>query len=194
MQVAKQKRKIMQKLARKIIMILALVPSIAFGNLIDLTPGGFHESDLPPVFVSFVSRVNRDILFFDSIYASPTNGFPAGWVSHFGVLNGGVYFFSHIDLSGPVPTTTISWDFGDSGFYLTNVLAEAAVPGNDLAHLYGLGRDRFLGEGTVILDGIVDMNSIAFYGRNINMVPDSGTTLGLFMIGLLGLFYARIKR
>jgi hypothetical protein len=173
---------------QKLIAILALVPSIAFGSLIDLTPGGFHESDLPQVFLNFTRQVNRSVLFFDSIYASPTNGHPAGWVSQFGDLDGGIFFFSNIDLTGPIPTTTISWDFHNSGgFFLTYVLAEAAVPGNDFANLYK-ATNGFEGEGSITLDGIIDINSIAFYGQNFATIPDLGSTIGLFLIGLVTLY------
>jgi hypothetical protein len=177
------------KKIKLITMVLALVPSIAFGSLIDLTPGGFNVNDpFPEAFTKFIVTVNagpRTIMFFDSFYTSPTNGFPTGWVSQYGALHGGD-FISFIDFTGPSPVTTFSWDFGDSGFYLTNILAE----GDAWAHLYGVGAGiRFIGEGTITLNGIVDINSIAFYGKNINQgVPDSGTTLGLFMIGLVSLY------
>jgi hypothetical protein len=192
MQVAAEKREIMHQIKR-LIAILTLVPSIAFGSLIDLTPGGFNVNDpFPEAFTKFIVTVNagpRTIMFFDSFYTSPTNGFPTGWVSQYGALHGGD--FIHIDLTGPVPVTTFAWDFGDSGFYLTNVLTE----GDAWAHLYGIGAGtRFTGEGTITLNGIIDINSIAFYGKNINQgVPDTGTTLGLFVIGLLGLFTYRKK-
>lgn len=177
---------------KRIFAILTLVPSICFGNLIDLTPGGFHEGDFPLSYVNFLNQVGHsNILFFDSIYASPTNGFPAGWVSQFGVLHGGDFISSDIDLTSPVPVTTLSWDFGDSGFFLTNVLVERGIAGGgDLAHLYGTyGSQRFSGDGTIILDGITDFNSIAFYGRNTSMpAPDSGWTIALFLIGIISLF------
>jgi hypothetical protein len=179
---------------KKTILLLTLVPSIAFGNLIDLTPGGFYADNAPPVFYDFLVKAERPNhwYFFDSIYASPTNGFPAGWVSRFGELNGGVYFFSNIDQSGPVPTTTISWNFGGNGS-LCFVLIDAGVANGNLGALSNLYRvplkERFEGEGTVTLDGFYDINSIAFYGRLPSQgVPDSGTTIGLFLIGLLGIF------
>jgi hypothetical protein len=178
---------------QKLIMILALVPTIAFGSLIDLTPGGWHTTDPEPqAFTDFLLlRQPQQLLFFDQMYATTTNGFGPGWVSQFGVLNGGVYFFAHIDQSGPVPFTTISWDFGDSGYFMKYILVDGLLTTSDnfWENLYGVrNRDLFQGEGTITINGIVDINSIAFYGKNLDMVPDYGSTLGLFLIGLIGLY------
>lgn len=184
---------------KKAILTLALVPSVCFGSLLDLTPGGWRATDpMPQAFIDFIRLPQPSwVMFFDQIYATQTNSFGPGWVSRFGLLNGGTYFFAHIDQSGPVPITTISWDFGDSGYFMTYILVDSlfGTPDNFWENLYAVrGDDIFEGEGILTINGIVDINSIAFYGNNIANIPDYDSTLGLFLVGLIGLFCHRQRR
>jgi hypothetical protein len=177
----------------KLAVILALAClSSARATLIDLTPGGF-STEMPKPYFAFISQINRGLTFFDSMKSTPYNIFgvdyPAGWISQFGILDGGVYFFAHIDESGPVPQTTISWDMTNSGYYLSFVTVE----GNGWGHLYRVPRAKLIGEGSVTLNGIVPINQIAFYGRGIHWVPDTGSTLGLFALGVGALAFLRKK-
>lgn len=174
---------------KKLAIILFLVATIARADIIDLNPGG--SSDLTPEFLHFINEQydtgNGLLLFFDEMRPAPytINGvtYPAGWVSQFGVLNGGTYFFSNLDQTGPVPTTTISWDMTGSGFCcLRYVLAES----------FGGLRDLFLitkpddmsGSTTITIDGHTNIDSLSFYGR-VNEIPDSGTTIVLLIFALL---------
>lgn len=174
------------------------IPSICLGHLIDLTPGGFQGSDpFPEVFNQWLQNTPRKYQFLDSMSAVPYTLFgvtyPAGWVSQFGALDGGTYFFCHIDQTGPVPQTIISWDFTGTDFFLRNVLVTG-----DATNLYGVSwLERIKGEGTIVADGVGNIFDVAFYG-NIpgQSVPDSGTTLSLFVVGLVGLcaFRKNIRR
>jgi hypothetical protein len=173
---------------KRIAVILTLIPSLCVGSLIDVTPGGFHTGDFPRPFLQFINDQRGVIQFFDSMTSVPTSGFPAGWISQFGILNGGTFFFAHIDESGPVPTTEISWDFSGSNFFLLAVLVEGLD--NDLKNLY---RIRFTdparteGSATITINGTANIFDIAFFG-NDHFVLDSGWTIVLFFIGLISLF------
>lgn len=173
-----------------LIALLALIPGIAPGSLIDLTPGGFDPGNpFPLVFNQWLGHKPgqfKNYQFFDSMYAQPANGFPAGWVSLFGALNGGTYFFADIDVTGPVPTTTISWDFTGTDFYLKFVLADGFERSNLFAVPY---LQRLESSGTIVIDGIDNIQNLSFYG-NIpgTTIPDAGSTIGLFFIGLASLY------
>lgn len=173
---------------RIIILLLALTTG-ARATLIDLTPGGFDVGTFPPPFLEFLrQQASHTLLFYDSMSAVPytINGttYPGGWVSQFGILNGGTYFFCHIDQSGPVPETTISWDFTGTDFFLKDVLVEG---NNGWANLYRVSNPRLPAEGSVTIDGVLDIYQIAFYGINPNQVPDTSSTLGLLVLAVAGL-------
>jgi hypothetical protein len=169
------------------ILILLATVSLARANLIDLTPGGFDETQpYPQAFWQFIEReFYKRITFFDAAH-------PTGWDSMYGALNGGTYFST--DLPGnPGPGTNVSWDFTTlPGWSMSIILVEGELWG----HLYGV-RNAFkftdLGDEITLHHG-VNIQSIAFYGRNPDSapVPDTGSTLALMASGLLGLFfYAR---
>lgn len=169
------------------LLILLAAVSIARANLIDLTPGGFDETQpYPAAFTDFIDRqfYNR-ITFFDAAH-------PTGWDSLYGALNGGTYFST--DLPGnPGSSANVSWNFTTlPGWNMSILLVEGELWG----HLYGV---RNASELTDLSDEItlhdgVNIQSLAFYGRNPESapVPDSGSTLALMGMGLLGIFvYAR---
>jgi hypothetical protein len=185
---------------RIIVFITALLISTAHANLIDLTPGGFSENSPPPAFNQFLLGQTRgNLLFFDSISAIPYElygqTYPPGWVSKFGILNGGVYFFSNLDKTGPVTNSTISWNFTGTDFWLRELYVWGRV--NDSATLTNLYRvpwsDRFQSDGTVTLNGITNIEQIAFYGTDPSHVPDGGMSLSLFILSLLALGYLKYE-
>jgi hypothetical protein len=66
----------------------------------------------PPAYRNFINQQRAGLIFLDSFRSIPwVDGqgieHPAGWVSHFGKLNGGVYFLASIENG----TATVSWDF-----------------------------------------------------------------------------------
>ena len=146
-------------------------PQVADRYLIDLTPGGFYEPDAehwPQAFIDFlVSQLpDGDLLFFDEMIAVPyeINGveYPPGWVSQFGVLNGGTYFFCHIDRTGPVPVTIIRWDFTGSDYYLDTIYIHDNE--TDFTSLYKIQIGN-RGVGRVTIDNFKRLDHIAFYGK-----------------------------
>jgi hypothetical protein len=146
-------------------------PQVANRYLIDLTPGGFYEPDAehwPQAFIDFLvsQPPDGDLLFFDEMIAVPyeINGveYPPGWVSQFGVLIGGTYFFCHIDQTGPVPVTIIRWDFTGSGYYLDTIYIHDNE--TDFTSLYKI-RIGNRGVGRVTIDNFKRIDDIAFYGK-----------------------------
>jgi hypothetical protein len=164
------------------ILILVATVSLARANLIDLTPGGFDLTQpYPKAFTNFIIReVSNRITFFDAAH-------PTGWDSMFGALNGGTYFST--DLIGNLGSSAnVSWNFSSlPGWNMSLLLVEGELWG----HLYGV-RDalKFTDLDQVTLHDNLEIQSLAFYGRNPDSapVPDTGSTLTLMVSGLLGLF------
>ena len=172
-------------------LILLATISIANANLIDLTPGGFNVYDgLPQAFIHTIvdQQARGQITFFDSVT-------PDGWVSIFGHLNGGTNFFTSL-IGNPGPTANVSWDFKTLPGYSMSVLLVEGLGGWD--NLYAVPRGfRFVDlNDEITLHGTLPITSLAFYGRTPSSpVPDTGSTLALMSIGLLGMFvYARRVR
>jgi len=177
----------------KITLLLIATATVAHANLIDLTPGGFNiNNGFPPEFNRFVGlEATRQITFFDSAahgFFAPPPVYLDGWVSKFGALNGGTYFFT--DLFGhDTSTANVSWDFSSlPGWSMRMILVEGGDGPNAWDNLYAVG-PRFLitnpGDMVALHDGAI-ISSIAFYGRTpTSPVPDTGSTLMLLGIALL---------
>jgi hypothetical protein len=158
----------------------------AHAHLIDRTPGGFNfNNGLPPAFLQLINEeVSNQIDFFDEHTRS-------GWVSQFGVLDGGTYFFT--DLTFGMTTANVSWDFtgiDDFSMRWINVFGRDAN-GDAWGHVYQVtGGESFVSNGSlpVILNGDAEIWSISFYGRSpLTVVPDAGSSLALFGIAVAGL-------
>jgi hypothetical protein len=156
-------------------------------HLIDMTPGGFNfNNGVPPAFLQLINaQVSNQIDFFDEHTRS-------GWVSQFGVLNGGTYFFT--DLTFGMTTANVSWDFtgiDDFSMRWINVFGSDAN-GDAWGHVYQVGGGEWFdsnGSLPVILNGDAEIWSISFFGRSpfTNRVPDAGSSLALFGIAVAGL-------
>jgi hypothetical protein len=172
----------------KLTILLCALAGTVHANLIDLTPGGFDFTQpYPKEFLNFVHReVDNRITFFDAAH-------PNGWDSLYGALNGGTYFFTNL-IGNPGPTANVSWDFTTLPGWSMSVLL---IEGEMWGHLYGVG-GRFdtvdLGDLVTLHDGL-NITSLAFYGRNPDSasVPDSGSTLALMGIALVGFFFLQRK-
>jgi hypothetical protein len=159
---------------KKLITIITIaITSSIHAAIVPLTPGGFSEDNPPAAFTAFLqAQANGNLLFFDEMSAIPytINGitYPPGWVSQFGVLNGGVYFFCHIDQSGPVPTTTISWDMRGSGYYMTEIYVHGFdPPAPQLSSLYGVTwHGMSVDQGSVTINRTLLITSISFFGTD----------------------------
>ena len=167
-----------------ITMIMLACVCSARGNLIDLTPGGFSPDNAPPVFFQFVNQeAQHHFEFFDE--AQPT-----GWVSLFGVLNGGTYFDT--DLFGhQTETAQVSWDFATlPGYSMYRLLISGRdSDGTAWMNLYAVPHNFLFSDlDQIMLHAGADIASIAFYGRTpASPVPDTSTTVSLLAMALCAL-------
>ena len=155
----------------KLLLILLITVTTTFGQLIDLTPGGFDpEQGLPPAFFQLQEQV-----FFDEAahgWFQLPNGqhYFNGWVSMFGELDGGTYFFTNLFVLGDTPSASVWWDFRTLNNYgLTMINVWGRKPdGTSWEHIYGVrrGLQKMSHPVLVTLDGMTFINSIAFYGSD----------------------------
>ncbi len=164
----------------KIVILLCALVGTVHATLIDLTPDGFSYLDPWPTVVSnFFGDYGLGLQNLAG--ANIVNNQPV-W-SPFTIF-GNDHFSLEMNALGT--GADVSWDLTGTQYHLRFVLAE----GSDyLAHLYAVrGRELFEGDGFVTIDGTTRITGgITFAGSNT--IPDSGTTLALMSIGLLGLFF-----
>jgi hypothetical protein len=185
---------------KKYIWIAALfVACNAYGSLIDVTPGGFTNAALPPVVLQFLngsfsvnatgSPFGAGEQFFDE--ADFNFGGHTGWVSQFGVLNGGTYFFTDLFTISPWTTASVWWNFPPAFQGLSSRMNAIWVYGTDgVENLYfvGGGDLAMSGPRSVTADGKGTIDAITFFGKFNQRVPDTGksiTLLGLSLIGIV---------
>jgi hypothetical protein len=167
-------------------------------SLIDLTPGGFHPDAYPDGFQQFLIENGHLFTFFDEARVVPYDGPHGtkidahGWISLYGALNGGQFFFTDLFDIDPTPTAQIWWDFAGSGASLYRVfLWGRNADGLPWEHIYGIPEgDRYASAGleNVTLGAGVDIGSIAFYGRPASWpAPESGSTAALLVLALGGI-------
>jgi hypothetical protein len=172
----------------KQILLLIVCAGTAHAHLIDLTPGGFDiDQGLPPAFKRLQTHIFFDSAAHGVFDTLEGQQYLDGWVSRFGTLNGGTYFFT--DLFGrDTPTASISWDFdgAPTGYWLTTIdVFGRRADGSPWENIYGVSvGQRFEGIGSVTLDGFTTIMGISFYGLNPATVPDSADTSALFILGL----------
>ena len=144
-------------------------------NLIDLTRGGFSpQQGLPPAYFKLIDQT-----FFDEaahgVFELP--GQPPQddnqWISMFGDLDGGTYFFTNLfTLPLETPSALIWWNFtGEpNGYHVTMILVEGQkADGTAWANIYRVPpghQIRSIGESLVTLDGMASIYSISFWGDN----------------------------
>jgi hypothetical protein len=182
----------------RIVVISALFAITAHANLIDLTPGGFNAvNGLPPAFHRLQTQLFFDEAAFGTFDLPNGPVFIDGWVSQFGVLNGGQFFFTNLFAVSPTPTASISWNFNGapSGDWLSTIDVFTETPSGTVdENIYAVPwGQRFDGVGTVTIDGTSQINGISFYGLNPATVPDGGVSLSLFSLSLLALGYLKYE-
>jgi hypothetical protein len=175
------------------IITLALSTSV-HAALINLTPGGWeyaaHTNNAPPPLLQLLHQeAHNDIAFYDE--ARSYQGFQ-GWVSQFGVLNGGTYFFADLTLNGIEPFAAVNWNFDALPQYGVRFLDVVGFNNGDFWESIYLvtGNTMFDSGGDLLLslNGTIDINSISFYGTTpTTTVPDSGSTIALMGLGLVAL-------
>jgi len=181
------------KTIRTIIVSSALLISAAHANLIDLTPGGFDPGQgLPPAFHRLQTHV-----FFDTaahgVFGPPPTYYD-GWISQYGALNGGTYFFTNLFDLGDTPTASIWWNFNGApnGYWLSTIdVFGRRADGTPWENIYGVPRgDRFISpsDQLVIVDGFTTIMGISFYGLNPETVPDKVNTGALLLLAVSAVF------
>lgn len=154
--------------------MLALTAGVHAG-FINLNPGGYEyaapEFNPPPSLLQLINdEFQNRISFFDSAT-------PNGWVSQFGVLNGGTYFFTNLINGVPLSTALVSCDFLGSPYTMRYVDVVGSNNGDFWESVYLVtGATRLDSNGWLetLLDETVIIDSIAFYGTTPENVPDSG--------------------
>jgi hypothetical protein len=187
--------------------ILIATASVVHANLIDLTPLGFDPAHgLPPAYFELGKE-----LFFDQaahgVFNLPEGKqYLNGWVSRYGVLNGGQYFFTNLFAIGNSPNAQIWWNFNNSAagysLGLIDVFGRKS-DGSTWENIYMIPQgERFLSleHQLVTLDGMTTIMGISFYGFHGRSffdkpaVPDSGGTLLLLSLGLAALLLTNRQR
>jgi len=157
----------------KVAILLICLASLCRADIVDLTPGGFEGDPLPP---SFFKLFELD--FFDEAAHGVFN-LPGSrkqylnqWVSQYGDLDGGKYFFTNIFiLPRHTPSAQVWWSFPGMPIRPPNFslgmldIFGRKSDGTPWEHLYLVrGPNRFFGQTTVTLDGDTGIESISFYG------------------------------
>jgi hypothetical protein len=164
---------------KKAIMILALVPSIALGSLIDLTPGGFNVLNPPPVYVDW-----RDNHFNHDSFGTAFYTTGLGWDRHF--LGSPLFELTLAD-SGRV--ATLSWNLTGTPYSFTFLFVGTGPDGT--LNMYRVSDDQLrVGEAIVTINDFYPITALGIYGLRppVLSVPDFSSTIGLFLIGLVSLY------
>jgi hypothetical protein len=145
---------------------------------------------LPPALIQFINlETQHAIAFFDEAT-------PAGWISLYGELPGGTYFFTNL-IGQQTETAQVSWDFTLPGYGMTDLLLFGR-DGNGHAwmNLYGVQSGfQFVDFDQIMLHDGADIASIGFYGRTPDSpVPDTGSAFALFSLSLCAVVYGTARQ
>lgn len=150
---------------------LALVSS-AHANLIDLTPGGYDILNPPQVIVDW-----------NNYYYSLPHGERPRYLGEDAITVTGMF----------TQQATVSWDLSGTDYGLQWIYVYhffAGYPMQGVGHFYQVSEDSWVtGSGAITLDGTTTIEWVLPFGNRL--VPDSGATILLFGLSLVGLFYAR---
>ena len=162
----------------KILILLLALTATARANLIDLTPGGYDPLNPPPVVVQWEQQIGQTI--FGIVYAQINN--PGYWYP--GYLQPPLV---SIDTMGQ-PTAALSWNLTGTPFSVAWIGLNGP---NGLSNLYQVtSPDQIFDlSALVTLDGETPIVTLALFGPvAIPRLPETGTTLFLFSLGLIALF------
>jgi len=191
-------------------LMLALALSLAASTLnavlIDTTPGGFDWStatEIPPALLEIAHKQEQSqlALFDDAAVVQPSGGHSdniPGWLSAFGVLNGGTLFDTDLFQLDPTANANVWWNFADSGYSLRWIdVFGHDVNGTPWEYFYYVDRKGFQNSGSalVTLNDSARIEDIALYGRTPFMaIPESGQTWVLMAVGIVAtLLYKRLQ-
>jgi VPDSG-CTERM motif len=174
--------KVEKNMKLKLVLISILLGCISsvHATLIDLTPGGFAWNNRPPVFERFLFDWNHRTTSI--IAGANINGSTVNWspFTLFGPNN--------FSINPEGPNADVGWNLTNTdGYFMQYIWVTGEGDSSQITdHLYRVDSlTRFEGNGFVIIDGFDTITSMVFLGTNT--VPDTGTTLFLFGIGLIGL-------
>jgi hypothetical protein len=184
-----------------ITLLAILVSPLANANLVDLDPGGFVFTNGGGLPIGF-DRLQTELFFDEAAFGTfdlpsgPT--FIDGWVSQFGVLNGGQFFFTNLFQVSPTASALIWWNFNGApnGDWLSTIdVFGRRADGTAVENIYAVPwGDRFLSpsDQTVTLDGITTIMGISFYGLNPATVPEQTDTAALLMLALSAILFTHL--
>jgi hypothetical protein len=176
---------------------LAGTTMMAQAKLIDVV--SFSQFPVPDEYIDvFITMAKREIQFFDSAVSSAHPNRPPGWVSLYGSLDGGEFFFTDLFEDKSLSQTQVSWDFGGTPYFLRYITLSGRDKEEDAewVHVYQVPfKFQFADVGESVQlnpNGTGQIFSIAFYGKSISNLPESGTTACLLGLSLVSL--ASLKR
>lgn len=174
-----------------LLIYLFALASIVRADLIDLTPGGTPTDFGPPPPVGINGFYDQAAFGWFNLPEGRT--FLRGWVSRFGILNGGQYFFTDLFTNDPSTVANVSWNFAGTAYRMlyVDVVGWNGDGTGLVANLYK-ATSGMSGSGQVSLDGVQNITGIAFYGRNPAVITDSGSTVALLGMGIFAVIYMRI--
>ncbi len=179
------------KTIRIIVVTGALLVSVAHANLIDLTPGGFNPANgLPPAFHRLQTQILFDTAALGYFQTPGGTQYYNGWVSQYGALNSGTYFFTNLFDLGDTASAAIWWNFNGApnGYWSSTIdVFGRTANGTPWENIYGVPRgERFLSpsDQIVTLDGITTIMAISFYGLNPATVPEKANTGALLLLAV----------
>jgi hypothetical protein len=168
----------------KIITLLLALTATVRANLIDLTPGGYDPLNPPPVVVLWQQQINQTI--FGIAYAQINNvGY---WYP--GYLQPP---FVSINVMGQ-PTATLAWNLTGGPFSVAWIGLNGP---SGLSNLYHVTSPEQIVElsALVTIDEETPITTLALFGPvPIPRTTDTGTTLGIFALGLITLAGVRRYR
>jgi hypothetical protein len=167
----------------KLAMLVLALTATARANLIDVTPGGYDPRNLPPVVVQWEQQIGQSI--FGIAYAQINNvGY---WYS--GYLQPP---FVSITVMGE-PTATLGWNLTGTQFSVAWIVLNGP---NGLSNLYQVtSPDQIFDLSALItIDGETPITTLALFGPVAIPTPDAGSTLGIFVLGLIALASLRRYR
>jgi hypothetical protein len=177
----------------------------ARANLVDLTPGGVSSEQF--VNLPAFEDLQHSLFFDDAAYGTfytlqctPEScaaglEFLDGWVSNYGVLDGGTHFWTGLFNTSPTSETNTWWNFTGTDFWLTEILVwgctDDSCQNGSRYHAYAPNYDeRFVSaarETLALPDGYM-IKDIAFYGLDSAHVPEYGSTLAFLCVGIASLW------